>query len=72
MTGEALAFGDEARAEPEAARRRLDQQHAQLRHALDRLVARCIARLHEEHAADRRAVALGDPASLVLRVEAID
>ena len=71
--GEALAFVDQAGADAEAARRRLDQQHAQLRRAFDdRLLRRLVARLDEEDAADVAAVALGDPAGFARRIEAVD
>ena len=70
--GEALALVDEARADAEAARRRLDQQQAQLRRAVDDGAAAVVARLDEEDAADVDAVALGDPARFALGVEAVD
>ena len=72
MLGEARAFGNKPLADAEAAGRRLDQQQAQLRDAGKRLLGRVVARLHEQHAADVGAVALGDPAGFALRVEAID
>src|SRR6202795_2079200 len=63
LAREALALGDEARADPEAARRRLDEQEPELG---DRLRVR-----DEEDRADDLAVLLGHPAALALRIEAL-
>src|SRR5262249_6722732 len=63
-TREALALGDQVRADADAACRGLDEQQPQLRH-------RCAA-LDEEHAADALAVLLRDPATLARRVVALD
>src|SRR6185369_2529494 len=64
LAREALALGDEARTDAEAARRRLDEQEPELGHGL---------RLrHEEDRADDLAVLLGHPAALALRIEALD
>src|ERR671933_2617416 len=62
--GEAQALLDQPRADPAATAAGLDEQQAQLGDVL--LAA------HAEHAADRRAVDLGDPRSLAARVAALD
>src|SRR5580765_4580957 len=64
LAGEALALGDEARADAEAARRRLDEQEPELGHGL--------RVSDEEDRADDLAVLLGHPAALALRIEALD
>src|ERR1700719_1132152 len=62
LAREALALGDGARADAEAARRRLDEQEPELGHGL---------RVgDEEDGADDLAVLLGHPAALALRIEA--
>src|SRR5439155_5686553 len=64
LPGEADAFADQARPDPETTRGRLDQEQAQLGHA---------ARpLDEEDRADDFALALRDPAALALGVVALD
>ena len=66
VAGEAGALVDEAASDAEAARRRVDEQHAQLGDAL------ALAILLHEDAADVLAAPLGDPAALVRGVELLD
>src|SRR5262249_53236371 len=61
---EPLALRDEPRADARAARRRLDQQQAQLRHGR--------AALDDEHAPDALPVLLRDPAALACRIVTLD
>jgi hypothetical protein len=68
----AFALVDQRVAQAQAARRRFDEQHAQLRGARLGGLGGLVAGLHQEHAADAGAVALGDPAGLSHGVELLD
>src|SRR6185295_19114385 len=59
LAGETDALGDQATADPQAARPRLDEEEAQLRDA--------VRVADQEHRADVLSVALGDPAALAAR-----
>src|SRR5262249_52016285 len=63
LLGEAQALLHQAPADPETARSGLDQQQTQLRHL--------VALAYHEHRAQDLALALGDPAALALRIEAL-
>src|SRR5579872_2312795 len=64
MAGEADAFGDQAAADAEPARGRLDQEEPQL--------ADGGHLANQDNAADNRTVLLGDPAALAFDVETVD
>src|SRR5581483_7966614 len=64
LPGKGDAFGHQARADPEATRRRLDEKETQLGDGL-RL-------FDEEHRSDDFTAAFGHPAALALRIEVLD